>query len=120
MRSSFAVAAMALSLGSSAVLAAGGDEPIKLSDQELEQVTAGDKYVFTFNFILDDVYNSPVNTALVLQIAGSSTAIQSGTATAIQSALLPTPTGSGASAAGAQRTHPSLPSQAAAPAQARR
>ena len=112
-----AAAAAAWLLGSTSVFAGGGDDPVKLTDEQLEQVTGGDKYTFTFNFILEDVYNSPINTALVLQIAGSGVAYQSATATAVQS-VLAMPAGSGG--AGAQRAQPNLPPQARRPAHAGR
>jgi opacity protein-like surface antigen len=83
----YLAAAAALSLGATPVAAASSTEPVRLTDQELDEVTAGKKYNFIFNLVFQDVTltQSPVNMALVLQVNAFGTAIQQGSATAVQS-----------------------------------
>ena len=110
----FAATAAALGLAVTPAFAASR-APVKLTEQQLDQVTAGKKYNFTFYFVVEDatLYESPINTALVFQINGSGTAYQYGTATAVQSVL-------DAGAASAQAAHPMPPSHASRPAHAGR
>ncbi|MFL5298965.1 MAG: hypothetical protein ACJ79R_01315, partial [Anaeromyxobacteraceae bacterium] len=92
------VAASALSLSATPALAAPSNEPstepVKLTDTELDQVTAGEALLDVnapINVLLKninvavDIQNVPVNAGLVLQLNALGTAMQSASVTAFQS-----------------------------------
>jgi hypothetical protein len=124
MRRYFAATTAALTLAFTPALAASQAGPVRLSEQQLDEVTGGDRIIVNINFILENVYNSPINAALVLQINGSGTAHQHGSATAAQSVAAAAGAASGDTSqlgAGAlHRAHPQIPAHAAGPAHARR
>ena len=70
--------AVALGLAAAPVFAAESSEPVKLSDSELDRVTAGALLNLSVNAIV------PINAALVVQANVLGTAVQTATATADQ------------------------------------
>jgi hypothetical protein len=92
----FAAVAMAIGLAGAPVLAkAASDEPVKLADQELDEVTAGEGSLLNLPVNLDlrlknitvtvNVSNVPINAGLVVQANALGQAIQNAAVTVGQS-----------------------------------
>jgi hypothetical protein len=93
MKKFLAVAASALTLSATPALAAPSDEPVKLTDAELDAVTAGEALLDVtapINVLLKDItvdiaiQNVPVNAGLAVQLNALGTAMQTASVTAYQ------------------------------------
>jgi hypothetical protein len=93
MKKFLAVAASALTLSATPALAAPSNEPVKLTDAELDAVTAGEALLDVtapINVLLKDItvavsiQNVPVNAGLAVQLNALGTAMQTASVTAYQ------------------------------------
>ena len=90
-----AVAAVGLSLAIPAAARAAEDGPVKLADQQLDQVVAGDGSLLDLNLNLNvllkniavtvNVSNVPINAGVAVQANALGTAAQTATIQALQS-----------------------------------
>jgi hypothetical protein len=92
MRYLLAAAVAALTLSVTPALAAGSSEPVKLTDEELDQVTAGASLIVNapIDVLLKNIsiqislQNAPVNLGLAVQLNVLGTAAQTASITAVQ------------------------------------